>query len=281
MEFLWGFSFWYNSQMVILKDQLKTLLKNPLGTLLMSSSGFNPLTLSPSLWLDASDSSTITESGGDVSQWDDKSLNGRNVSQGLGGNQPNTGVTTIGGLNTITFNGTTDYLHNSSPFMYDAGTCTIFCVQNTPAVGTLDSIICEAKDSSANTAYMPYSTGVALDDYSGVFVRTDGGTLQIIGTVNQTLHEGNDHISLIIDQGNQFDVYADGGSKLSSATFTRTGLTPDNFALGVYKRSTPANFCNCNIGEILIFSSVLSSTDINLVGNYLANKWSISWSDVA
>jgi len=35
-----------------------------------------------SLWLDASDSSTITESGGSVSQWDDKSGNGNHITQG-------------------------------------------------------------------------------------------------------------------------------------------------------------------------------------------------------
>ena len=34
------------------------------------------------LWLDASDSSTITEVSGAVSQWDDKSGNGNHVSQG-------------------------------------------------------------------------------------------------------------------------------------------------------------------------------------------------------
>jgi hypothetical protein len=63
------------------------------------------------LWLDASDTATITESGGDVSQWNDKSGNGNNVSQATGINQPKTGTRTQNGLNVIDFDGTNEFLN--------------------------------------------------------------------------------------------------------------------------------------------------------------------------
>ena len=72
---------------------------------LNSVSGFNPLDLNPALWLDAADTTTITASGSPlrVSQWNDKSGNGRNVTQGTGGSQPATGTQTLNGLNVIDF----------------------------------------------------------------------------------------------------------------------------------------------------------------------------------
>jgi hypothetical protein len=55
-------------------------------------------------WWDASDAATITDAGsGKVSQWDDKSGNGRHVTQASPGNRPTTGIRTINGLNAIDF----------------------------------------------------------------------------------------------------------------------------------------------------------------------------------
>jgi len=68
-----------------------------------SSRGFNPLDVSPVGWWDATDSDTITDSGGNVSQWDDKSGNNYDVTQGSGSDQPITGTRNINGLNILDF----------------------------------------------------------------------------------------------------------------------------------------------------------------------------------
>jgi hypothetical protein len=57
---------------------------------------WDPSLITTGLWLDAADASTITESGGAVSQWNDKSGNGRNVTQAISARQP---VYTTAGLN--------------------------------------------------------------------------------------------------------------------------------------------------------------------------------------
>jgi len=54
------------------------------------------------MWLDASDGTTLTISGADVTQWNDKSPNGNNA-VGNSGNEPQTGAT-FNGLTTIEFN---------------------------------------------------------------------------------------------------------------------------------------------------------------------------------
>ncbi|MFM6248178.1 MAG: hypothetical protein ACKPEQ_03330, partial [Dolichospermum sp.] len=49
---------------------------------------WTPAQISTALWLDAADASTIILNGSTVSQWRDKSGNGRHVSQATAANQP-------------------------------------------------------------------------------------------------------------------------------------------------------------------------------------------------
>lgn len=60
-----------------------------------------------------SDTSTITDSGGAVSQVADKSDKGRNFVQGVGANQPITGSRTLNGLNVLDFD-TTKWLEHTA-----------------------------------------------------------------------------------------------------------------------------------------------------------------------
>jgi len=95
---------------------IKSLLHSSLSdnrfyrSMLVGNTAYSPVPPAPSflasapLWLDASDASTITESGGAVSQWDNKGA-GSNVTQATGSYQPTTGVSTINGLNVLDFDG--------------------------------------------------------------------------------------------------------------------------------------------------------------------------------
>jgi len=72
-----------------------------------STPPFSPLDLSPALWLDAADTTTITASSGAVSQWNNKgSLS--NFTQSSSTVQPTTAASTLNGLNVIDF--ASDYL---------------------------------------------------------------------------------------------------------------------------------------------------------------------------
>lgn len=82
---------------------------NILGILTQPSAApappFTPLSLSPLAWYDASDTSTLTVSSNLVSQWNDKSGNGYNLSQGTSVERPDSGLTTRNGLNVVDFDG--------------------------------------------------------------------------------------------------------------------------------------------------------------------------------
>ena len=64
------------------------------------------------IWYDASDTSTITSSGGFVSQWDDKSGNDQHLTQVNASNRPQTGTRQVNSLNVVDFSD--DYMDSSS-----------------------------------------------------------------------------------------------------------------------------------------------------------------------
>ena len=49
---------------------------------------WNPSQLTSAVWFDAADATTITLNGSNVSQWNDKSGNNRNATQGTAAAQP-------------------------------------------------------------------------------------------------------------------------------------------------------------------------------------------------
>ena len=80
-----------------------------------------PNVFSPVLWLDANDSSTLIESGGAVSAWQDKSGNDYHFTQDSDtSRQPIYSTTSLNGMPAITFDGSNDYLSISSRLGFSA-----------------------------------------------------------------------------------------------------------------------------------------------------------------
>jgi hypothetical protein len=77
---------------------------------------WSPANITTALWLDAADASTIAESGGAVSQWNDKSGNGRHAIQTTSGNRPTVSTAALNGKNVIAFNGSSQWFSNFSAF---------------------------------------------------------------------------------------------------------------------------------------------------------------------
>jgi len=66
-----------------------------IGKIGINNSQFSVSSMSPVLWLDASDLSTITKSENAVSQWNDKSGNGYHAKQTIDAAQPTTNTRTL------------------------------------------------------------------------------------------------------------------------------------------------------------------------------------------
>ena len=211
------------------------------------------------LWLDANDYSTITESSNKVSQWDDKSGQGNNVTQGTGSAQPTTNTTTQNGKNTLSFDGGDEFDWNASFVNAFDGDSTLFIVskRTTDAVSqtlmssTSNKMISfygnagqvlfrsnnSANDSVANTGNTTTSFSVIMNKRSG--------TTQAVA-VNSAAETTNT-----------------GGSDLTGITGGRIGSTGG------------ASYLTGEIAEIIQYNRALSATEITQVESYLTNKWGI------
>jgi hypothetical protein len=236
------------------------------------ASGQNfPLSLNPALWLDAADTATITESSGSVSQWNDKSGNGRNVTQSNGANQPTTGTRTLNSLNAIDFNGTSDFLVSAATSLVSPtdGTFTAFAVVlpdttiaiqfilngdesnagNRPPqfLRTNGTIIESIRVSTFSDAFSPVTTQKtsALSGGVAVLARSRLTTSVIEATV--------DGLAVA-------SVGATGGSSATARVVT----------LGARSGGGLFNGVMC---ELIAYPFAMSDPDVLQVETYLRNKW--------
>jgi hypothetical protein len=236
---------------------------------------FTPLDIAGcALWLDASDAATITDTGGLVDQWDDKSTAGRDVTA-AGTSRPTTGTRTQNGLNVLDFI-TDDFMRTAAPFWYDLGTNTMFIVfqcDGDPPAGGLGHLLFEAHDTNAPPLYgVRYNT----TDTEAVY-RDNANTLHVL-LAGDDPTDSAPHLVRWTDSTTVITTTQDGGTTFSSGSFTRGATTVTDFDIA--KLAGPAGggaslYFDGWIAEILIYDSVLSGGDIALVEGYLTDKWGL------
>ncbi len=222
--------------------------------------------LPKALWLDASDASTIIESEGSVSQWNDKSGNDLHLTQATGTNQPLSGSETIGGMNGILFDGVDDVLISSSnPFGTQISDASIFFAMKPKSVSTTGVLFSLSGDPNSRwQAHMPWSDGKAYFDCGGA-----SGTSRISGpsglSVNQELIA-----SFTCENATGKQEVRTNGNVLISDTTGHIVSTGGNIMLG-----GPVNFQNVVIGECIVINGTVSDADRTIIEGYLAWKWGL------
>jgi len=218
------------------------------------------------LWLDASDAATIIESGGFVSQWNDKSGNDNDVTQPVGSRQPLTGTENINGSNVINFDGSNDFLRKLS-FSASISTTMFFVARPNDegteftSIFTLDANNDFQIDRGATLGYR------ARFNSSNLGVT---GTLQnpsaIIGPtlINYRLSANDATVVLRVD-GAQTDVDTNYNGALDIV---------QNLYLA--RNRAGNHFLNVDIGEVVIYNRDLTPSEIVAVEVYLSNKWGIA-----
>jgi hypothetical protein len=226
-------------------------------------SGFNPRTLSGlSAWYDASVTSSVTLTGGFVSQWNDLSGNGINLSQSTEANRP--GTATVNGRQAVDFDGSNDNLNNTT--------------EVTP--GTVFNV--HIIDTSAGQSVYGVQSG------SGATVRSSSLIFSSLGEYrSQSIASGfnagfsggsrtaNPRISAHTFSGTAIAGRLDGAG--FGGTTTTTGTNVNGVWLGIRNiggvLSLPMDGKIC---EHLIYNRVLSDTEIATVERYLAAKWGVT-----
>lgn len=225
---------------------------------------FSPLDLSPALWLDASDTATITQVANAVSQWNDKSGNARHATQGTGSNQPITG-SSINGRNAIDFDGSNDRLIVPAAILTGTGNLTWFFLVKPDGFGSNNQIFRfnVTGGHEANVAF--YTTGTELSfghtasfQFSALSLTADT-TPQIIGCW----------------RGGSSQRVTKNGTLGSASTGaeTVTGITGGQIGSDIFGGLA----FNGLVAEVIVYHRDLSTQEKNQIGSYLAAKWGVTW----
>jgi hypothetical protein len=212
-------------------------------------------------WWDASDETTITESGGDVSQIDDKTGNGYHFTQSLGSSQPITGVRTINSLNVLNFKN--DYMENPTSDWGQA--FTIACVAEFDQTSG-DGLFSCRKTFGTNF-------GMALDrGASTARMFTADGVDNFIAT--QTFQATTPVIFIGTFDGSNASIYTSGiGTQTIPANITidYTGCTT---TLG--SQFGNQGVFDGGLGECRIYNSALTGNALSALKSELGTKWNIA-----
>lgn len=210
-------------------------------------------------WWDAGDASTFTYSSGVlVSQWADKSGQGRHLAQGDTASQPSRNGT-INSRTSVVFDGTSDLL-STTTFTAPATPSTLLLVGRNTASSDQRNAFMSATDGADNPhARIFRTTGGTIDIYNGAFLSTSiswGTTAahSIVGVFNHTSSK----------------IAADSG------TWTTGDAGPlvfgNRWMMGAY-RNGASEFWQGDICEVVHVEAALSDADRDAWFNYCSTKW--------
>lgn len=238
------------------------------GAALLLAGGANAATLwtpaeiSTAAWFDAADASTITDTAGAVSQWNDKSGNSRDLSLATGATNPTTGTRTLNGLNALDLI-ETDALQTAAAATWLNGTkYHFFAVLEQDVAG----------------------------NYAGTDGTVTGGKLLHIGQTNGTIWK-QDHFG---SGGYSYSHTLDTSALIAVNSFLNTGSEVFINGTSIGSNAGPTSALNTDgplnigraynggglgkdfdgaMGEIIIITGDLTAADQELVEGYLAHKW--------
>jgi hypothetical protein len=239
---------------------------------------FTPLSLNPYLWLDASDTSTITESGGAVSQWNDKSGNGYTFTQGTGAAQPKTGTRTKNGLNVLDFDGGDSLISTAAAstwkFLHDTTVPYIFAAvvarDVAGVIGTIATTSNSATAVGAGFRFLP-------DNTISHVILNGGGVVSnnpSLGTTTEaiTFVVNADYSLAVLDRS---IIFANYGQYMRTNVSTQgPGSGDPTTSLTIGNRQVNVAALDGIIGEMIIVPT--TSTSLNtlfVLKQYLSAKW--------
>jgi hypothetical protein len=229
---------------------------------------WTPAQMTTLAWYDAKGGTYITQTGGLVDQWDDRSGNTRHLAQ-TGAARPTYAA------DTVSFDGLAQFLVNNLPFMYANGNLSVSCVAAVNTTGTDRRLVSERSTTSTNPFY-GFECHNTDASQMCMFIRTDGNVtirnhtpLSNTGAFNNT-----QRIYVWGDTGSRVMGYFNSAGAVH-ADYTRSGtITPTRFGMGGTVGATPGAFLDCDVNELII-TSFMDDQLRQLMEGYLAWRWGL------
>jgi len=228
------------------------------------------------LWLDASDSSTITETDGNVSEWRDKSGLNRHAAQTTGANQPSVEADTLNGLGTLYFDGDTYLaLSGEALSMLNAKSgVTVFAVSRYEAAGGRRYIFFCTTSAGGATTRVGFGSHDDFFELSGRRLDSDSW-LRVVSDASDTMQwyiQGN-----VLDHGiDSIDTRVN-GSVIHTSSFRGTGTysATDSVTMMIARHGSAAPHFQGRIAEFVMFDEAISVGEAEIIEGYLAWKWGL------
>ena len=236
------------------------------GTLFGGPKLWRPTEITTALWLDAEDTSTITLNGATVSQWADKSGNGRNATQATAANQPGysaSNVTFADGSDVLTIGSA-----STGTFGYGTGDFAILAVVNPNArTSTWGSEILTQHifGTRADFSFRIIPAGNLI--YGGTNATT-------IATSSTTVALSQRSIAEITRTSNSFQLYIN-ATNVGSATSSDSIGNGSGSSIGNTFIPNSNAFLSGAINEVLVVPTTLSTDNRQKLEGYLAWKWGL------
>ncbi|MEI6767241.1 MAG: PKD domain-containing protein [Bacteroidota bacterium] len=249
----------------------KVVAQNVCGATINSSTWqfrtYNPTSIpGMKLWLKADDG--VSQNGGLVTDWYDKSGNNNNANQTIAADRPHykASVDTLNGLPAVYFDGSTKFFNGTTISAIDSSGLTLFVVASGDNVATGSSFGL----FSINTG----TTGLSLARYKpSNSLKFNNKTFGVSSSTNSLPATGYNPamLGVVKTYGAKADLFINGGL---DGTSTNAGLSGP-FTNADYKVGCigTTNFYKGNIAEIILYGSALSTTDRKNVETYLRYKY--------
>ena len=224
-----------------------------------------PITANLTGQWDPSDASSVTLSSGKVSQLNDLSGNGRHMLQATGANQPTYTTAGKNGLNTMTFSGS-QYLTPSSTWSQTYATI-FFVVKYDSAVSTMIA-------QGWSDYQLDLTNNFGFNNWDWQLQAGGGGTA--VHYDDGTSNTNWNYFSLKRpNSGSTATAKVNGGGTwaVRGVPGALSNLVTGKLWIGT--RNDLAVPLTGQFGEVLLYSTLMSDTDIATVNAYLAAKWAI------
>lgn len=205
-------------------------------------------------WYDADDASTITSSGGLVSQWNDKSGNARHLTQATSGSRPSTGTRTLNGRNVIDHDGTGKNLANTGwTFTRTEYTAVIVAEVDSKTSWNLFT------SSWQDLAWIRGSSGGGTLPHNRMDFGGYTPTVSVDGTTLSPMTSGAMHT-------------AAGSGPILAVGLGAPNTNGQSFATSI---ATSTWALDGGVAEILLVLGTISGGDMTSLTSYLSSKWGV------
>lgn len=220
-----------------------------------------------SFWFDASDASTITLVSGAVSQWNDKSGNGRNATQATSTNRPAYSLTSFKGKPGLTF-------VKATPSWLDTAAFTSPATSNFAGViiwNTINAVTVALNQNNGGNRSPEWVETQPANNW-GTFTFDNAGTIYSPqGTTNIAV--GTPFV-YSIDIAPTFTTSYSNGAQVATATGkASTGSASNILNIGSFNAHASSSAFDGLWGEFLATSTYVNTDTRQRLEGYLAWKW--------